>query len=224
MLIFQECQRLVQKCKTLLAKLSITAPQYASSYGWMSPIAAQLDDIKEVDQSHSPNQSQSIFTGCDNQWLQFMMDSFIRDDNLCEPQTLPADDSLMVFHLSQQTNNNTNPNLSSIIKNSQEPSSEKIPVTPQDQTITSSPCIRLSQPQQLVVLSHSDILTLANHLKLNPSDLTVAIEKLRPKTIQPVEIEYININENQIDLTSNVQRMSSSEGSAVSATPPSQLR
>lgn len=69
---------------------------------------------------------------------------------------------------------------------------------------------------------------LAEILQLNPDTLSSAIDALKPRVIQPASVEFFaDISGRMMgNLAGNVQPSNSlsSEGSAISATPPSKLR
>lgn len=181
--------------------------------------------------------SQSIFADCDPQWLQLMIDSFIADD--CNStksfedklESALADDVLVVSQLSQKWLLSNSP----ITRNSQKKTTCS-PYIPTPNAIAADNILQPSSPQshssqkcqQLVVLSHNDIMRLAEILQLNPDTLSSAIDALKPRVIQPASVEFFaDISGRMMgNLAGNVQPSNSlsSEGSAISATPPSKLR
>lgn len=220
---------LVQKCESLLKN--------KGEGDSIAHCASQSQVTDKTTINHlSPIGSQSIFADCDHQWLQSMIDYFITED--CNSTNfenklvcaLPDDEQPIVSQLSQQlqnANRQTQTPCSNFETKSPPILFKYIPDNSVPTTTNGPPAFasQHSRPSghPLFVLSHNDILRLANILQLHPDALTSAIEMLQPKVIQPVDAEF-NKNENQIDFPINLRPMSSSEGSAISATPPSQLR
>lgn len=193
----------MQKCNKLIANTERIKQNQTNC-------ESKTDDNRSNVEHLTPNGSQSIFSDCDHQWLQSMIDSFLADES----------NSVQWAEENHQWNMTVSQRSQQLLANQTIQCSQEREISTQNSvpTLTNEPNIPSQTPKSLVVLSLNDISRLANILQLSPETLTIAIEMLNPKyAIQAVNVEFMN-NENQLGLAS------SSQGSAISATPPSQMR